>query len=192
MVWHRSIKKQTTDDLLKLSIGWLKKHKYVQENTKLNGEIYWKRVTDGVSSNIIACSKYLSNFIGENRYIELSYIYNGENINCKIPIEVGNPNYGGKRYWFVCPRCGRKVAFLYLRKKFLCRHCHNLSYKTQQLGFSDRMLAMSRKYRNKVITNESKKRWLHWTTFDKIMSKSEYYEELSFIILYKKLLKLLT
>jgi hypothetical protein len=71
MVWYHSIKKQTTDDLLKLSIGWLKKQKYIQETPKINGEIYWKRHYDDSEPINIASMNFLSNFIGENKYIEL-------------------------------------------------------------------------------------------------------------------------
>jgi len=191
MVWYRSIKKQTTGDLLKLSIGWLKKHNFVRENAKFNGEIYWKRTADKGISKVIASSKIVSNFIGENSYIELSYTYNNENVDYKIQIIASEPNYGGKRYWFVCPQCGKKVAFLYFRKEFLCRHCLNLCYRTQQLGFTDRMMTMSKKYQNKVIYNDTKKRWVHWKTYHKLIDKADYYEEQSFINIYRKLMKII-
>lgn len=45
-------------------------------------------------------------------------------------------NYGGKRWWFICPLvvngipCNRRVGVLYLAggKYFGCRHCYNLTY----------------------------------------------------------------
>ncbi|MFH2035897.1 MAG: hypothetical protein ABIJ45_05785 [Candidatus Zixiibacteriota bacterium] len=46
-------------------------------------------------------------------------------------------NYGGKRYWFLCPNCGRKCRILYLPPKsnyFACRKCYNLTYRSQQEG----------------------------------------------------------
>jgi hypothetical protein len=46
---------------------------------------------------------------------------------------------GGRRWWFLCPqltngdRCGRRVRKVYLRDgEFGCRHCHRLTYMTQQ------------------------------------------------------------
>jgi hypothetical protein len=41
----------------------------------------------------------------------------------------------GFRYWLLCPRCGRKVVNLYFPPyghKYLCRSCHNLTYKSQK------------------------------------------------------------
>lgn len=45
--------------------------------------------------------------------------------------------FGGKRWWFLCPgqRCGRRVAKLYFPRgenRYLCRHCHGLSYEGRQ------------------------------------------------------------
>src|SRR5687768_6494646 len=47
------------------------------------------------------------------------------------------PNYGGLRWWFLCPRCGRRVGRLHLRPGlFACRACHNLTYESAQMSRS--------------------------------------------------------
>jgi hypothetical protein len=47
-------------------------------------------------------------------------------------------NFGGVRWWFRCPRCGRRCANLYLPRGslFLCRICHDLTYQSCILGKS--------------------------------------------------------
>lgn len=44
------------------------------------------------------------------------------------------PNhYGGERPFFLCPRCSRRVRFLYpARGLWLCRTCGRLNYASQQ------------------------------------------------------------
>lgn len=45
-------------------------------------------------------------------------------------------NFGGFVYWFICPGCKRRVKKIYLFQNenvFLCRHCHHLAYRTQNL-----------------------------------------------------------
>ncbi len=45
-------------------------------------------------------------------------------------------NFGGFVYWFICPGCKRRVKKLYLFQNeniFICRHCHHLAYRTQNL-----------------------------------------------------------
>ena len=58
----------------------------------------------------------------------------------KISLSTTPCNFGGVRYWFICPLsknglyCGRRVGTLYIvpgAKYFGCRHCYNLSYETR-------------------------------------------------------------
>jgi hypothetical protein len=52
-----------------------------------------------------------------------------------IPVVSTQPNYGGHRFWFLCPLCDHRVAKVYLPEKcdqFGCRHCHNLTYRSSQ------------------------------------------------------------
>jgi hypothetical protein len=44
-------------------------------------------------------------------------------------------NYGGWRYWFLCPTCKRRCGLLYRRgysEYFACRKCHDLTYRSVQ------------------------------------------------------------
>lgn len=70
--------------------------------------------------------------------IELDYMFAGEPVGEYIaPIVATVPNYGGRRYWFLCPRCGRRIRSLYGGRYFLCRTCHGLTYATAQAGNND-------------------------------------------------------
>lgn len=44
------------------------------------------------------------------------------------------PRFGGLRYWFLCPRCGRRVGKLYYAHRWACRRCLNLAYQSQRLS----------------------------------------------------------
>jgi hypothetical protein len=44
-------------------------------------------------------------------------------------------NFGGERYWLLCPHCRRRCAALYLpprASRLACRYCYDLSYRSQQ------------------------------------------------------------
>lgn len=41
-------------------------------------------------------------------------------------------NYGGKRWWFICPSCERRCAKLYWGNTWACQQCLNLKYYSQQ------------------------------------------------------------
>lgn len=57
----------------------------------------------------------------------------GLNINgITVSLVSSKCNYGGCRYWFVCPKCNWRVGVLYrkpLNQLFLCRKCNNLTYQ---------------------------------------------------------------
>lgn len=47
---------------------------------------------------------------------------------------------GNARQWFTCPKCARRSGCLYLpahEGDFLCRTCHNLTYKSTQTAHDD-------------------------------------------------------
>jgi hypothetical protein len=59
---------------------------------------------------------------------------NKTDYNDKISLVTTPCNFGGVRYWFGCPSCGRRVGVLYLVPGdvyFRCRHCNNLSYHSR-------------------------------------------------------------
>jgi hypothetical protein len=99
-----------------------------------------------------------------NSEVELSYAYrrngdedNEKSVNYTIPLSWTECNFGGKRAWFICPGvvkgrvCGRRVAKLYLGGGyFLCRHCHDLSYNSRQVGRKNRALHKCQKIRRRL------------------------------------------
>ncbi len=54
----------------------------------------------------------------------------------EIPLTQTNCYFGGKRWWFICPSCGRRMGILYRTwrgQPFLCRKCHNLTYESSKI-----------------------------------------------------------
>jgi hypothetical protein len=86
-------------------------------------------------------------------------------------------NYGGERLWFLCPNCGRRVAVLYgAGVRFLCRHCHDLSYASQSEDYMSRMMRKARKIRVKLDADGDlselvweKPKGMHWRTFERLV-----------------------
>jgi hypothetical protein len=60
------------------------------------------------------------------------YRMNGELMDQRVPILRTSCHFGGLRSWFGCPRCGGRVAMLYLRNRgFACRKCNRIAYGSQ-------------------------------------------------------------
>lgn len=129
-----------------LSIFWLKKHGYLpKEGGWRSGGIRW---TYGLSGNESSIGfSITTKWQGEQDNIRLQYTQTSrssgekESIDLKIALTTTRCNYGGERYWFVCPLiknglyCGKRVGVLYsVGKYFGCRYCGEIAYAAQMKG----------------------------------------------------------
>ena len=56
----------------------------------------------------------------------------GQPVSLYVPIDWTPVHFGGRRPWFGCPRCGRRVGLLYFAGGgFGCRKCLRLDYECQ-------------------------------------------------------------
>ncbi len=56
-----------------------------------------------------------------------------EDVRQRVTVEWTPCNFGGRRPWFICGNCGRRVAVIYAGGKyFACRHCYDLTYTSCQ------------------------------------------------------------
>jgi hypothetical protein len=136
--------KEEADGLHQVNTAFLRKHGYFNSGWR-SGTINWSR--NGEKTGSIS----IQSFIGDpDPHIKLIYTqtnrFTDEKTDCnyKIPLTTTPCNFGGKRFWFICPwyvnsrYCGRRVGVLYLSDKyFACRHCYNLTYSSRNLsGFA--------------------------------------------------------
>lgn len=130
--------------------------------------------------------------------VELSYSWGPEerkeDVSCLISLSWTSCNFGGSRPWFICPGvvngvlCNRRVAKLYLKgRHFLCRHCHQLTYSSQQEARRDAALRRCQRIHQKLggtanMTEPfpSKPKGMHLQTYLGLLGKYEKaYEEYS-------------
>ncbi len=103
-----------------------------------------------------------------------------QSIEQVIPLTWTYPNYGGKRTWFLCPHCCRRVAIVYGGNYFFCRCCHNLSYSCQQESREDRLMRRARTIRcrlgggaNLLEPFPLKPKNMHWKTYEELRREAE-------------------
>lgn len=92
-----------------------------------------------------------------------------------IVLEKTIPNLGGIRYWFVCPACSRRCAFLYGGTHFRCRLCLDICYKTQLEDKLNRAFSRLDKIREKLNNHDGiasgfplKPKWMRYKTYHKL------------------------
>ena len=88
--------------------------------------------------------------------VQLSYRYRigggaWKSVSESIPILYRECHLGGTQAYFGCPKCARRVRFLYgAGARFLCRHCHDLVHASSREGQLDRELRKVRKIRRRL------------------------------------------
>jgi hypothetical protein len=95
----------------------------------MSGSWFWLRYGWRVSYDLV---------VGDNPYLHLRFNH-GLDVKQTIRLSSTLLNYGGVRWWFICPECSRRVAHLHLPSRafyFRCRHCYNLTYESAQASRS--------------------------------------------------------
>lgn len=68
-------------------------------------------------------------------YTQTDYAGNKTEFDYSLEIAFTLTPWGSRRYWWLCPTCGRRAGALYLPpggRRFACRQCHNLTYQASQ------------------------------------------------------------
>jgi hypothetical protein len=181
--------KTTVEDCRSVSIAFLKKHDYFYGCR--SGGIVWKNYYGEGTSSI---SIFVSTMDGDN-YVRFQYTTTDRNTgeeveyDYKVALTTTPCNFGGVRYWFICPLnrngvyCGRRVGKLYKApggKYFGCRHCYDLSYESRnecrlgrfgQIGYALKADRQIEELRGKI------KRWTYRGRPTKKAAKIEALEQ---------------
>ncbi len=186
--WTRWNSKITAESRFKVDIRWMKKNGLLIPGTV--GSMSWER--RGRETGSIG-------YCVEADRLTLIYRYKNmdrewESIKDSIFFTWTPCNYGGRRQWFLCPECNRRVALVYGGKDYRCRHCHNLTYASQQEDISDRLRRRSRKIRKRMGGGNNlfepfpfKPPNMHWDTYWRLREEAERASTRSLLIGAKKL-----
>jgi len=120
---------------------------------------------------------------GNGNCLQIKFTRDGIKQEQNILLTFTRCNYGGRRAWFLCPICGRRVGKVYLPctiyingervKKFACRNCYRLTYLQRQergkyLSYSYRADRISERWLGEITDDFIyKRKWQHWHTFNK-------------------------
>ena len=132
-------KKNTVEDCRSVSISFLKKYGYF--NGRCLGGITWSNSAGEKTASIgISVSTWDGDYVRFEYTTTNSHTGEKTKYDYEAQLTTTPCNYGGVRYWFICPlsrngvACGRRVSKLYLvpgSNYFGCRHCYNLSYESR-------------------------------------------------------------
>lgn len=122
--WMRVDKKDTTDSALALDMA---RFAAAVDLTELCAGSWNWTFTSGRTSSIGYC-------VVPGEGVRLMYTSDGRDFNYIVKTTTTTPNYGGVRYWWLCPTCQKRCRIVYGGAVFTCRKCGNLTYETAQSG----------------------------------------------------------
>ena len=166
--WSRWDAKPLVEDCEALDVNWLHRHGWFER--RRTGQLTWTMERRTTAEIGVTASP---------SQVTLFYWYKGvfdaewEPVESVVRLTWTPCHFGGRRPWFVCPGCGRRVAKLYLRGKyFLCRRCHNLAYKSQREDRAERLMRKADKIRMRLGGKPGmlnpfppKPQGMHWLTY---------------------------
>lgn len=124
--------------------------------------------------------------------LQLDYEVYDRKIAYRVPVEWTECNFGGFRPWFRCPgivdgeECNRRVEKIYRPPKnthFLCRHCHDVTYRSSNVSGNPwktaglKMRKIEEKLAKKAKSDDynpkglGKPKDMHWQTYFELMEK---------------------
>lgn len=143
----------TVEESCVLDTAWFKQRGVLKAGVIAPGSCMWTRGNEKAAS----IGWWVDTTELGREYIRVYYSvrHNPEQawarIEERVQLASSRPNYGGLRWWFVCP-CSRRCAKLYLPpagRHFRCRMCYRLAYACQRETVSDRLLRRADKLRRR-------------------------------------------
>lgn len=137
--WGRHRAKGTTDPLPRLDVHHLARLGLIVPGAVRSLAVAWSRGDEPAGDILVRYDD------GRPHEVVLEYRVRKEDDEAWRPVResVGLDRtpcpYGGKRPWFLCPRCLSRRAVLFgLGGRFRCRACHGLAYPSTREGTADR------------------------------------------------------
>lgn len=168
----------TTDSGLTLSLQKLMRDRLFRPSYAWGGSIVWTYTSTGEQVGSIGYEAHLGQDAGRLRLKYTTTRYGGEKHESDywIQLETTPQPFGGRRWWFICPRTGRRATKLYLPNgalTFASRQAYRLAYRSQREAPHDRALRRAFKLRDKLGGTGgigdylAKPKWMRWPTYDR-------------------------
>ena len=125
-------RKATADESCRLKMSYLKKLGML--SGQVTKKISWTSSMTRKITTVILLVDVTDEPFAMLMYSVTDREGNKTDYDCEVSLVTTPCNFGGVRYWFGCPSCGRRVAVLYLAPGdvyFRCRNCNNLSYQSR-------------------------------------------------------------
>ena len=139
---YRTRNRGAVEQSLRIDMRQLRRAGFIRPGARVSGTWSWSRA--GERTGAIGFTVDLTD--PDNGLVELDYTFNGERRLRMVDIEAAPCRYGGRRFYFRCPRTGRRCELLCcIGGEFASRQHHRLTYFSQSETPLDRLQRAKRK-----------------------------------------------
>lgn len=131
----------TADSCKRIDIAYLIRRRCIIPSHWMSGTLHWSR--GSMPAGSISYDADMRD--PDNAVLRLSYVRgegdDKESVKQTVRLVFTEPNYGGRRWWMICPAANNRVAKLYLPPwgdRFAGRKAWRLGYKIQRVAHHDR------------------------------------------------------
>jgi len=173
--------KTTVEEGLTLDLCKLIRMKLIIPGRHVSNSLIWSRVSDGEKIGSIGYEANLKTPHGA--WMRLRYKHKDTPLDYKVRLTTTRPNFGGMRWWFICPSNGSRVAKLHSPpggEYFASRSAYNLNYQSQHETPVFRCLTTAQNIRRKLGGNmcvddpfPDKPARMHWSTYWRLKDKAD-------------------
>ncbi len=152
------------------------------------GSIIWTEVSSGRQTATIGYEAHMGQ---ESGWARLHYTttdhWTGKKTHHDYRVELTTTPqpFGGRRWWWICPRRGDLVSKLYKpngRDRFASRKAHNIAYRSQRQSPRDRAISQAFEIRRQLGSTGGigsyveKPKGMRWKTYAREMKRLEQVE----------------
>lgn len=138
----RSGGRPAVEDALALDLSKLLRDRLIRPGTTIVSSLHWRNTCTGTE---IASISYTCTMAGDAGSFTAEYVVTRRGDRVPVSMLIGLVSapqpFGGRRWWWVCPVAGRRVAKLYKPpggERFASRQAWGLAYQSQREGPFDR------------------------------------------------------
>lgn len=179
----------TVEDGLTLDINKLRRDQFIRPGFSRGGTLTWAETYSGRHIGSIGYQAFLGTEQGRLRLYYTTTRSDGTKHDSDYWIDLATTSqpFGGRRWWFICPRTGKLVTKLHLPPgalTFASRRAYRLGQHSQRQTARDRSLSRAFKARRRLGNHDGidgfimKPKGMRWRTFHRLMAKVQAAEDI--------------
>jgi hypothetical protein len=152
---RRSRNRGMMEDVIRLDIRVMRRQGLFVAGLTTHGDQRWNWKGTGESAGAVSVAVDLEDH--DAPHVVLRFSLDGAAQMQVIRLASRQMPYGGRRYYFLCPKLGRRCEVLpMIGGVFASRQAHRLTYRTQSIAPVDRLRARAQKLESRLWPGKGK------------------------------------